>query len=479
MRHRTAAFSLVWALILFAVFALLAAGLFRVTEARTTQTRAFVDTTLASVTARNDLSYAGRLLAANASRIVRALPDTPNDPAALTRAAQQIADGWCTRTSTASSPVTFRIYFTQAACGQALPAGVRLDPVTVQPGALTAVRLPFVLVTRVGTGSQAVRTGWLGATYGAFPLAATTLYVPGDMTLSPRVNIQGTVQVDGQLTLNGDVKVTGALSVSGCGLSAPECRGEQRVTVGSSTFPVMQLTPAAERPCLTVGCLQGGSLSTGAGGYGLNWAVQSASVPVIISTSRLQLGVTFEGMQILQACNGSNCTRYTATSNGDRTARLQQQDSVTGQTVVVQERWDGLIVVPSAVTISPLQDNSPSVGLQLTISTLQPLRIEGDLTYVQTSCTDSNCTTDAGEDDLLGLISPIVRVQADRLHAAISTDTLTHSGDLTIYGSVAGMPSGPGALRIQQDPRFRAGLTPPGVPVLPSMWREAVIGYVR
>lgn len=479
MRHRTAAFSLVWALILFAVFALLAAGLFRVTEARTTQTRAFVDNTLASVTARNDLSYAGRLLAANASRIIRSLPETPNDPAALTRAAQQIADSWCARASTASSPVTFRIYFTPTSCGQALPAGVRLNPVTVRPGALTTVQLPFVLVTRVGAGPQAVRTGRLGATYGAFPLAATTLYVPGDLTLTPRINIQGTVQVDGQLTLNETVKVTDALTVSGCALSAPECRGEQRVTLGSLTFPVMQLTPAVERPCLTVGCLQSGSLSTGAGGYGLTWAVQSPSLPMVISASRLQFGVTFEGVQVFQACNGSNCTVYTATSNGDRTARLERQDEATGQSVVVQERWDGMIVVSNAVTISPLEDNSPSVGLPLTVSTLQPLRVEGNLTYVQTSCTDSLCTTDAGGDDMLSLISPSVRVDAERLHAAISTGTLSNPDDLTIYGAVAGMPSGPGALRIQQDPRFRSGFTPPGVPVLPAMWREAVIGYEK
>jgi hypothetical protein len=479
MRHRTAAFSLVWALILFAVFALLAAGLFRVTEARTTQTRAFLDSTLASVTARNDLSYAGRLLAANATRIVRSLPETPNDPTALTRAAQQIADSWCTRTSTASSPVTFRIYFTQTACGQALPAGIRLDPVTSQPGALTTVQLPFVLVTRLGTGPQSVRTGWLGATYGAFPLAATTLYVPGDLTLSPRINIQGTVQVDGQLTLNGTVKVTDALTVSGCGLSAPECRGEQRVTVGSSTFPVMQLTPAAERPCLTAGCLQGGSLSTGAGGYGLTWALPSASVPVIIPASTLRLGVTFEGVQVLQACNGGTCTLYTATRNGDRTARLQRQDSVTGQSVVVQGRWDGMIVVPNAVTVSPLDANSPSVGLPLTVSSLQPLRVEGNLTYVQTNCTDTNCTTGVGGEDMLALISPAVRVEAERLHAAILTASLSNPSELTIYGAVTGTPSGPGALRIQQDPRFRSGLTPRGVPVLPSRWREAVIRYEK
>lgn len=465
--HRTQGFSLIWALLLAALLSLLAASVIRTSSTQRLRSQAVLDGSLAEVQERNALEDARRLTTANASRLAATLPATA-EPAALAQAAQTFVNNWCAR-SVDGGERRARVHFTETACDRTLPSGVSLPPAVVSaPGhGVWRVELPFVVVSQGGQGRVLTRSGTLRATYGPLPASGITLFAPGDLTLSPAVQVQGDVHVEGHLTLRGDVRVTETVTASGCATSAPGCAGAREVTVGSVRTGVMGLRPLTERPCTEAACLQGGSLSVGQLGDG---PPAVADVPGLgLGGNVLRLGVTGDGTQLIEACAGGACTTLTATPQGEGATSVLRDAGGN----VLAENWNGVLSLPGNLTVTPAGDG-PSIGVNLSVVSTGPMTVAGELTYAQTSCTDLVCGVSGGTE-MLALGAPGVEVRGSRLHAAVITRTLTYAQDLTLYGALTGMPDGSGSLRLQQDPRFRDGAAPGAVPRLPAAWRQASV----
>lgn len=247
--RKEAGFTLVWVLMLLALLGSLAGVLMQSAAGAARAARSVAAGNLREIGERNVLSYAERLLEANAATLLRSLPAPSAGAQPLAERLQAEVSRWCERDPDGAGAGRVRVYFTARACGVPLPSGVAVPvPTLLSEGSgLWQLEAPFVLVSPAPE-RPVVRRGTFRARYGAAPASVYALLAPGNLTLGEGVQVRGDVHADGGLTLLGDVRVQGTLSASGCVAVAPGCVGTRSVTLGDRTVSVMDLTPSPGHP---------------------------------------------------------------------------------------------------------------------------------------------------------------------------------------------------------------------------------------
>lgn len=458
MKTRTAGFSLIWALILSTLLVTLAFNLIRSAQTINRSSRAVTQDALNSIAERNALTYAQRLLEVTAPHLLSTLP-TNASAAELALQMQNLMNNYCDRLPDGTT--NFRVYFTSAACGVSL-SGTLPNATDSTAGPTRQITLPFVLSVQQGDLITS-RKGTLTAQSGAVPASTYALLSAGDLTLGNRVQVVGDVQVDGHLGITEQADVTGVLSNSNCGLVTAGCSGARSIDLGSQSTDVMALTPTSARPSI----LTGGILSSGQQAETPSMHAP-ALTPYTVSADTLILGVYGDGTQYFQACLEGACTNYGVDGSGNLYRDNYDQPPVASA-------WNGALEVdaPGTLTIRPYNPDAASVARPLSVTTNQPVIIDGNVTYQQTSCAGQLCQNN-GSNVTFSLQAPSVEVSGYtvRLHGAVQTGSFRNDSPLSVYGSVIGTLAGTGSLMIQGDSRAQEGLAAPLVPVLNNQWRK-------
>lgn len=466
---RTKGFTLIWVLIMLVILAAVSGAMLQSASTSDRTARAVARGALLRIHERNTLTYSQRLLEANAGSLLRALP-TPSSTAAsdVQSNLQQQVDTWCARDVDGSTN-RVRIYFSSTACDQALPSGQAAPAVRlVNVGSsLWSMDAEFLIVAGP-TNRPTIRRGLLSARYGAAPASSYALLSAADTTLDSRLRIQGDAHVDGRLTLRGTVDLVGALSASNCQVVTSGCTGAAEVTLNDTRTSAMAILPTPARPAgLT------GTLSVGQAGETVSMSTPSLS-GLTLTASTVDLGVLASGEQYIKACTSILfCKTYIGTSDGAlREGNVQNTPLINA--------WNGAIgitPVGTEVLIRPVNPDAPSVARSLSLVVSGAARLDGNITYTQTSCSAEICNPDPTNDALSLQASRVtVTTRTVRTHATILTDQFLVSAPLTLFGSLIGAPNGIGAqLFIQADPRARTGLAPVGVPRLAARWRQAAV----
>ena len=461
--HRTAGFSLIWALILGALLMLMGASIVRSAAVTTRSSAAITRATVRDVVSLNATTYAQRLLEANAAAAFQTAPVfTPGDGQSITAvqaALQAVANTWCDRDPDGKGTGRVRVYFTATACGQPLPPGVTLAAAQrIDTPSAVNVSLPFIIAV---PGSVTPITGSLDAWSGSPSVTAYALLAPGPLNLG-QITVNGRVHTDSTLTLTNPDTITGAVSASHCAVPSPACSGTPGLNVGVFT-PSMSIIPTPAHPLGTTATVTYGAPSE------TTTLLSNPDVPVTITAETITLGVYGDRSQSIRACLGS-CTTYRKVGN-----TLTQLDG----DMTTWTDWSGHLNVISptgTLTVEPQDADAPSIASTLLISTPGTLRVGGNLTYTQTSCAAEVCNTSSNAEHLTLQGSTITAAPGtQRIHASLQASTFDHSAPLTIFGSVIAQPSGTAAMTILQDDRVLQAPPVIGVPRLSPRWRFITI----
>lgn len=444
---------LVWAIVVILILTTLGIIVVFAANASARSAADTVGQNLADVQADNDLAYASRLLAANASALART--STPSAPAlspqAVTLALQAALDTLCNR----GGPGRVRIHVTPTACGQPLPAGATLPAATlVGSGQVGArVNVPFVIVGQGRSGDATrthLRAGLLSFTANAGAISSYALYSGADLNLvSAAVDVTGPLFVSGTLTLPANTAFATSAEVSGCPVPAATCHGDTPVTVNGVRYTQMQLTDSLnDLPGLNAGA-QGELI------------VPSTTVTARLTGSLVRLTVLPDNTQQVSVCTSATaCTLYSLSASG-------LQSNTTGAFVTP---FAGVIELPGNVTVQQDDPATPASVQPLTILAQGNLSVAGNLTLADPPCTSQQCSRSASPA-VIGLVARgnVTLSQNSTVDAAISASgQVIGAPGALVRGSVAASGGVTGPLTVQHDPRLAvpAQVAPPGLPAL-------------
>ena len=181
--------------------------------------------------------------------------------------------------SDTQTQVSIRVYFTSAACGQALPSGLTLPQASMTQGRANGFQeylVPFIAITSTTAGEfvgervfqGSFRLGLGSDSFARYALFVHNNYYPdGSPGYLRSWNVlEGPVHVNGLLNVWGTPYVTGAVTTGSCPSLSPagDCSVSVTPALGvysEGVIPAASLTPSPESPCYP-----GGDCPTFAGG---------------------------------------------------------------------------------------------------------------------------------------------------------------------------------------------------------------------
>lgn len=408
---------------------------------------------------QSNLSYLERLSVSNATRwATSAAANIHGHGNHLRRDLQEAADATVCHRTIPSSQVL--IFFTNRACGTALPAGIDLDNVLRVPsesGNMTTWHVPFALVTINDAGEVASQRKALRLTNGTSPLSTYAVWSGAHQNISD-ITSSGPVYVLGKVSMStaGDLA---ELHTAGCVTPAPGCSAQGGLNVDGVSRPPMQLAPTAAQPCSIAGCTGGRVNPRDA------VSVPPDITPVSLNlgtVTTLRLGVEPGGMQRIMSCQ-TICTTYL--TNG------QTLMTEAGTPVGV---WNGHVSVLGNVRVQSETPGEPAVALTMTVHATGNMQV-GALTLANPPCSGDDCQP---TDDLLGLTSAGgITVDGNAtVQGSLYARGRVQGINSEVMGSVAGW-GGVQGVHVAFDPRLArtVGLGPAGWPTLVGTVQHVIV----